>query len=88
MGNRAFAHVGNDLHVLVGMGIKTGACLNNVIVDHPQGAKPHAVAIVILSKAEVKMRIKPAQVMATESFIGIMPDHFQFPFSQATQFDN
>ena len=47
-----FHHHRDDLHVPVRMHAKSLARGDGVVVDHPQGAKPHPIGIVVIAKGK------------------------------------
>ena len=59
---RAFEHVGNDLHVGVGMRWEAATPGDFVVIDHTQWAKSHVLGIVILAKRERVPAVEPAEV--------------------------
>jgi hypothetical protein len=66
MGDCAFANIGDDFHVGVGMGGKAGIRRDLVIVPHPQGAVAHIVGVVVAAEREVMLGFQPAMVGAAE----------------------
>ena len=78
MGDRAFADIGDDLHVGVGMRRKAGVRRDLVVVPHPQSAVAHIVGIIILAEGEVMLRLQPAVVGAAELCKGSEFDHVMF----------
>ena len=50
--NRAFQHIGQDFHVFVRVGTKALACINHVVVNHPQCGEAHEVRVVVVGKRE------------------------------------
>ena len=52
-------HHRDDLHVAVGVHAKALAWGDGVVVDHPQGAKPHPLRIVVASKGKRVPAIQP-----------------------------
>src|SRR5690606_27538676 len=75
MGDRALAHVGDDLHVGMWMRREARARLDRVIVPDAQGAPVHASGVVVVGEGEVMLRVEPAMVGATEAFEGSAFDH-------------
>ena len=48
VGDGAFAHIGDDLHVRMRVRRKTGLRLDRVVVPDPQNAPVHALRIVVI----------------------------------------
>ena len=66
MRDRAFADIGDDFHVGVGMGGKAGVRRDLVVVPHPQGAVAHIVGVVVAAEREVMLCLQPAVIGAAE----------------------
>ena len=79
MGDGAFAHVSDDLHVGMGMGRKAGVRCDLVVIPHPQGAVAHIGGIVVVGKREVMLGLQPAVVRAAEFCKGFQFDHRFLP---------
>src|SRR5690606_31658779 len=75
VGDRALAHVGDDLHVGVRMRREAGAGLDGVVVPHPQRAPVHPLRVVVAGEGEVVPGVEPAVVGAAEAGEGAMLDH-------------
>src|SRR5210317_2250176 len=75
MGDSASAHIGNDLHVVMTMGGKTGLWRNDVVIDHQQLSMAQLVGVVILRKAKVIVRIKPTVIGIPQVLVGVFYDH-------------
>ena len=75
MGDRAFADVGDDLHVGMGMGGKAGVGRDLVVVPHPQRAMAHIAGIIMAAEREVMLGLQPAVVGAAEFVEGSEFDH-------------
>ena len=66
--NGPFQHVGQDFHVLVRMGSEALACINHVVIDHPQRREAHKVRVVIVRERESMPGIQPA-VVSVAAFV-------------------
>ena len=66
--NGPFQHVGQDFHVLVRMGTEALACINHVVIDHPQRREAHKVRVVIVRERESMPGIQPA-VVSVAAFV-------------------
>ena len=75
MRNRAFADVGDDFHVGVGMRGKAGVRCDLVVVPHPQGAVAHIAGVVVTAEREVVLCFQPAVVGGAELVEGSEFDH-------------
>src|SRR5262249_38404792 len=75
MGDGAVGHIGDDLHVGVGMRGKAGLRRDLVVVPHPQRAPAHALGIVVPSEGEMVLGLEPAMVRAAELFEWSYFDH-------------
>ena len=80
MGDRAFADIGDDLHVGVGMGGKAGVRRDLVVVPHPQGAMAHIGGVVVAGEGEVVFCLQPAVIGAAEFCKWLEFDHWDFSF--------
>src|ERR1019366_5523884 len=68
-----FDHVGDDLHVPVGMRPETAAARNAIVVDHAQGTEAHVAGIVVVGKRETKTGVEPA-VVGVAAFVSRSED--------------
>ena len=59
MGDRAFADIGDDLHLPVRMRVEAGAGGNLVIVPDAQPAQAHAIGVMVMAEAEMVAGIQP-----------------------------
>src|SRR6185312_1784388 len=55
-------HVGEDLHVVVGMHAEAAAGSNDVVVDDAESAEAHPFGVVVVGKAEGEVCIEPTVV--------------------------
>lgn len=78
MGNRAFAHIGDDFHIVVRVGRKAGSGRDDVIIPHAQTAPVGALGIVIVRKGKMMPGLKPAVVGGAQSGEGTVFDHLNF----------
>jgi hypothetical protein len=60
--DRAFDHVGHDLHVAMGMRREAGLRRDAVVVPHAQAAPVHALGIAVLGEAKMEVGVEPAVV--------------------------
>ena len=77
--DRAFADIGDDLHVGMGMGGKAGVRRDLVVVPHPQRAVAHIVRVVVAAEREVMLCLQPAVIGAAEFCKRSEFDHRIFP---------
>src|SRR4029077_12903811 len=66
MGDRAFADIGDDFHVGMGMGGKAGVRRDLVVVPHAQRAVAHIGGIIVTGEREVVSGLQPAVIGAAE----------------------
>ena len=64
--DRAFADIGDDLHVGVGMRGKAGVRRDLVVVPDPQGAVAHISGVIMTAEREVVLGLQPAVIGAAE----------------------
>jgi hypothetical protein len=62
MFKNAFEHVGDDLHVTVGVGRKPFTGGNAIVVQNAKRSEMHMVRVVIIGKRESEIGIQPAVV--------------------------
>src|SRR5437879_10596119 len=77
--DRAFADIGDDFHVGMGMGGKAAIRLDLVVVPHPQRAVAHIFGIVVAAEREMVLGLQPAVVGAAEFCKWSEFDHGIFP---------
>ena len=65
---------GDDLHVLVRVGVEAHARGHGVVVQHPQHAEVHALRVVVVGEAEGVPSVQPA-VVGVASRGGGVQDH-------------
>jgi len=75
MGDRAVAHIGDDLHVAMRMRVEAGARRNLVVVPHAQPAPAHARGVAIAGEGEMMARAQPAMVGTAQPGEGTRIDH-------------
>src|SRR4029078_13316484 len=75
--DRALAHIGDDLHVLMGMRREARVGSDLVVVPHAQGSVPQAVWVVIAGEGEMMLRLEPAMVGAAEVAERSPVDHYK-----------
>src|SRR5215472_13391818 len=76
VGKRAFKHVSDDLHVLMGVRGKAGTGVHSVFVDHAEFAETHMLSIVIISEGKTMAAIEPAGSRLTSFFRPSYSNHF------------
>jgi hypothetical protein len=54
---RPLKHIGKDFHILVTVGREAAARADYILVDDPQGGKPHVVGIVVVAKGKAMAAI-------------------------------
>jgi hypothetical protein len=59
---RAVEDIGDDLHVLVPVGVEPAARPNPILIDDPQGPEAHMVGIVVMAEGEAVTAVEPTQV--------------------------
>ena len=79
VGDGAFADIGDDLHVGVGVRRKAGPGGDGVVVPHPDRAPTHPGGIVVAGEGEVVLGVEPAVVGAAEAGEGPAFDHVMSP---------
>ena len=72
---RALQHIGDDLHVAVGVRRKSRAGRDAVVVDDAQRAEPHVVGIVIVAEREGVAAVEPVQFGPPAVFGFAMDQH-------------
>ncbi len=65
MGEAAFQHVGEDLHVLVRVGRESAPGRDDVVIDDPQRAESHVGRVVIIGEGKRETALQPAVVGET-----------------------
>src|SRR5690606_34759891 len=75
VGDRAFTHIGDDLHVAVRVRREPAAGGDQVVVPYPQRAPVHAARIVVFGKGEVMVGIQPAMVGVAKGVEGAQLQH-------------
>ena len=68
MGDGSVAHIGDDLHVGVGMRREAGMRRDLVVVPHPDRAPAHALGIVVAAEREMMLGLEPTMVGAAKPF--------------------
>ena len=76
MRNGAPADKGDNLHITVRMRRKAAPGLNDIIIDNQQPAKAQAFRVIIIGKAEVKIRVQSAVIGIPKVFIINRFNHF------------
>jgi len=66
MGDRAFADIGDDFHVGMGMRGKAGVRRDLVVVPYPQRAVAHIAGVMVAAEREVMFCLQPAVIGAAE----------------------
>ena len=66
VGNCALADIGDDFHVGVGVGGKSGVRCDLVVIPHTQCAMTHIAGIVVTAEREVVLGFEPTVVGAAE----------------------
>ncbi|MNE18243.1 hypothetical protein D3C80_1112650 [compost metagenome] len=69
---RAFEHVGEDLHVAVAMGVEAAALAHVVLVDHQQVGEADVLRVVVAAEGKAVLRVQPAEV--GDAALGGRPD--------------
>jgi hypothetical protein len=75
MADRPFAHVGDDLHVGVGVRREPGTGLNGVVVPDPQRTPMNTLGVVVIGEREMVPGIQPAVIGMAKAVEGTMLDH-------------
>src|SRR4051812_14885769 len=78
VGNGAVQDVGDDFHVAMGMRRETGAALDPVFVDDPQGPEAFIGRVVIIAEGEGVAGLQPVYVGLAAVFGTPDGDHFRF----------
>src|SRR6185437_5460294 len=65
--DRAFAHVGDDLHVRVRMRREAALRRDGVVVPHAQRTPAHALGVVVAGEREMMFRLEPAVVGSAQA---------------------
>src|SRR3954464_769875 len=76
----AFQDVGDDLHVLVGMRVKTAAWRDAVVVDHAQRADSHVPRVVVVAEGKGVTAVQPTEVGHAALLGGTNDDHGMSPW--------
>ena len=72
---RAFEHIGDDLHILMAVGVEAGTGLHPVLVDDPQRAEAHMGRVVIAAEGEAVMAVEPAEIGPASLIGSAFRDH-------------
>ena len=80
MSNRAFAHISNDLHVIMAMGGKALTGFNLIIIPNPDGAPLVARRIAVAAEREMMTGIQPAVLKLPKTGVAAFLDHILRPF--------
>src|SRR5690606_8398159 len=80
MRDRAFADIGDDFHVAMGMGREAGLRANEIVVPDAELAPAHASGIVIAGEGEVMLRGEPAVLRTAKTVEIANIDHGLLPF--------
>src|SRR6185437_12143912 len=62
MGKRALQRNGDDLHVLVLVGIETAAAFHHIVIQHPQRSELYFLPVMPVPEAKRMMTIQPSEV--------------------------
>ena len=73
--DRALAHVGDDFHVAMPVGLEARMRGDTVVVPDTQPAPAHALGIVILGKGKVMTGVQPTVPGVAEFCMGTTFDH-------------
>src|SRR5262245_7287465 len=73
--DRTLAHIGDDLHVGMGMRWKARVGRDLVVVPNAQGAPAHARRIMVIAERKVVLGLQPAMVRTGELIEGSTFDH-------------
>ena len=73
--DRAFAHVGDDLHVRVRVRREAGLRRDGVVVPHAQRAPAHAIRVVVAGEGEMVFGVEPAVVGSAQAVEGSAFNH-------------
>src|SRR5207244_2036680 len=84
MGDGPAQNVGDDLHVAMGMGRKSGAALDPVFVDHAQRPEAFMGRIVIIAEGKGVAGLQPVDLGVAAFIRASDGDHFRF-LSMASQ---
>src|ERR1700730_16584416 len=84
--DRAFADIGDDLHVGMGMRRKAAVRRDLVVVPDAKRAMIDVFRIVIVGEGEVMLRLEPAVVGAAERVEWFQCDHGDVPFTRFSDF--
>lgn len=75
VGDRAFADIGNDLHVAVRVRREAAAGGDLVIVPDPQAAPVLALRVIVVGEGKMMTRVQPAVVGMAQTVEGTTFDH-------------
>jgi hypothetical protein len=75
VGKLTVHHIGKYLHVLVGVGIKAGTRLDQIVVHYPQYAKIDIPGIKVFRERKMKMAVQPAVPAPAHVFVVYMFNH-------------
>ncbi len=75
VGDRAFADVGDDLHVAMRVRREAGLGGDDVVVPDAQRTPAHPPGIVIIREREVVVRVQPAVICTAKRIEGTKLDH-------------
>ena len=67
VGDRTFAHISDNFHVGMAMGIKASAGGNLVIIPHPDCAPLGPLWVMIVAKGEMMAGVEPAILKAAQT---------------------
>src|SRR5229473_2254828 len=70
-----FQNVGNDLHVLVPVGVESGAGADPILIDHAQRAEAHLFRIVVIAEREGVAAVQPSEIGGSPLRGGPHGDH-------------
>src|ERR1700736_563498 len=79
----AFQHVGQDLHIAMGVLAKAHRWSNIVLIDHAQSTETHVRRVIVLRKTEAEVRIQPSVVGMAP--LCRFPDNQHLSFTSASQ---
>ena len=64
----AVQNVRDDFHIGMGMRGETAAARDAVVVDHPQRAKAHVIAVDVATERKRVAAVKPAEISMSSVF--------------------
>jgi hypothetical protein len=83
MGNRPFADIGDDFHILMAVHRKSGFRFDLVIIPHPDRTKAHAGGIPIFAKRKMMAGLQPLMVNMGQVLECAFLDHSLSPVGAA-----